>query len=194
MFRTSALALAAIAAGAVMASSFTTGADAAPNFPQMQNIAPKQIQPIKPGPKVFPKLPPKIVMPLPPKFPKPLPPKVPPKFDPPKIIVHPHYIPKPVYVAVERPVYVKGVAAAPAPGPCTCLTKEYTLKGEIVFRDLCTQETASALIAPPPAPAAEQTPAPQQSSEAQSPNNFAGKTYQDFLAANGQTAQAPASN
>jgi hypothetical protein len=78
-----------------------------------------------------------------------------------------------------RPVgYVERVAE---PGPCTCLTKGYTPEGKVVFKDLCTQEMASAPVDGGPAPA----------SEIQSPSNFAGKTYQDYLAANPQ-AQAQA--
>ena len=56
-----------------------------------------------------------------------------------------------------------------------------------LFRDLCTQETASSLT-----PGA--TPPAQQQSQAAQPNNFAGRTYQDFLAANGQQAQQPRAN
>ena len=105
----------------------------------------------------------------------------------PRPIWHPRWHPRRIhYVNYVRPVAVAPVIASPIyRGTCNCLTKEYTLNGEIVFRDLCTQETASALINPPPA-----APAAQQS-EAASPNNFAGRTYQDFLAANGQAQQTP---
>lgn len=34
------------------------------------------------------------------------------------------------------------VAAAPAWNRCSCLTKEYTPEGVVVFKDLCTKETA----------------------------------------------------
>ncbi len=103
------------------------------------------------------------------------------------IVRHPRWQPRHVqYVNYVRPVALAPVIASPVMrGTCNCLTKEYTLNGEVVFRDLCTQETASALINPPPA-----APAAQQS-EAASPSNFAGRTYQDFLAANGQTPQQP---
>ena len=63
-----------------------------------------------------------------------------------------------------------------APGPCTCLTKDYTPEGQVVFRDLCTKEMAMAPVDGVPA----------QSGQAADPNNFAGKTYQDYLAANPQ--------
>jgi hypothetical protein len=69
--------------------------------------------------------------------------------------------------------YVQPIASA---GPCTCLTKDYTPEGTVVFKDLCTQEMASAPVDGGPAKA----------SEAEAPTNFAGKTYQDYLAANQQ--------
>ena len=37
-------------------------------------------------------------------------------------------------------------AVAPAPGPCTCLTKNYTPDGLVVFADICTKELASAPV------------------------------------------------
>jgi hypothetical protein len=40
---------------------------------------------------------------------------------------------------------VAPLAAAPAPR-CTCLTKEYTQDGLVVFKDVCTKEVASAPI------------------------------------------------
>jgi hypothetical protein len=67
----------------------------------------------------------------------------------------------------------------------------------VVFADLCTKESAAA---PVDGRAAEVTPAPQapsvpptppvedKASDAaptQNPSNFAGRTYKDFLAANG---------
>lgn len=45
---------------------------------------------------------------------------------------------------------VAGIAApayaAAAPRPCTCLTKEYTQDNVVVFKDLCTKETAAAPV------------------------------------------------
>jgi len=35
---------------------------------------------------------------------------------------------------------------APAPGPCTCLTKNYTPDGLVVFADVCTKESASSPV------------------------------------------------
>ena len=65
-------------------------------------------------------------------------------------------------------------------GPCTCLTKDYTPEGIVVFKDLCTKEMASAPVDGSPA----------QASEVQAPTSFAGKTYQDYLAANPQAKSA----
>ncbi len=48
------------------------------------------------------------------------------------------------------PVVATSYAVAPAlaaPAPrCTCLTKEYTQDGLVVFQDVCTKEVASAPI------------------------------------------------
>jgi len=80
-----------------------------------------------------------------------------------------------------RPVgYSVPVASA---GPCTCLTKDYTPEGQVVFKDLCTKETAMAPV----------DGTPEKASAAEAPTNFAGKTYQDYLAANPQ-AQATTKN
>jgi hypothetical protein len=57
-----------------------------------------------------------------------------------------------VTYAVARPV-------AAAPGPCTCLSKEYTPEGAVLFKDRCTSEMA---MNPPAA-------APQQTSYAPAP-------------------------
>ena len=97
--------------------------------------------------------------------------------------------------------YAQPVAAylAPAvstPGPCTCLTKSYTQDGMVVFADLCTKESAAAPVdgraadaTPPQAPSGPPAPpAEDKASDAapmQNPSNFAGRTYKDFLAANG---------
>lgn len=77
-----------------------------------------------------------------------------------------------------RPVgyAVRGVETAVQPGPCTCLTKNYTPEGMVVFQDLCTKEMASA-----PADGTS-----DQAQAAQGPANYAGQTYQDYLKANPQ--------
>ena len=54
---------------------------------------------------------------------------------------HPHWhvrYHRPVWYGA-RPVYV---AARPVAGPCTCLSKEYTVDGRVLFKDLCTNEAA----------------------------------------------------
>ncbi len=80
-----------------------------------------------------------------------------------------------------RPV---GLVQTVTEGPCTCLWKSYTPEGAVVFKDLCTKEMASAPV----------DGAPAQASEIQAPNNFAGKTYQDYLAANPQNQTAQQKN
>jgi hypothetical protein len=78
---------------------------------------------------------------------------------------HPHWRfgwRRPYWVA---PVIATGLATTYATAPtwnrCTCLTKEYTPEGAVVFKDLCSKEMA---MNPPetPAPAADYSPAPQQ--------------------------------
>jgi hypothetical protein len=49
---------------------------------------------------------------------------------------------RPVVYSAVRPV-------VSAPGPCTCLSKEYTPEGAVLFKDRCTNEMA---MNPPPAP------------------------------------------
>lgn len=82
---------------------------------------------------------------------------------------------------VVRPVdYVTPVATnVVQPGPCTCLTKNYTPEGMVVFQDLCTKEMASAPVAG----------TSHQSDAAQGPTNYAGQTYQDYLKADPEAAQ-----
>ena len=57
-----------------------------------------------------------------------------------KPVYHPIY--KPVPVVVSRPVYVAARPVLTTPGPCTCLSKEYTPQGAVVFKDRCTTEMA----------------------------------------------------
>ena len=59
-----------------------------------------------------------------------------------------YWIAPAVTYAVARP------AVAAVPGPCTCLSKEYTPEGVVVFKDRCTNEMA---MTPPPAAAPQQT-------------------------------------
>jgi hypothetical protein len=103
-----------------------------------------------------------------------------------------------------QPVAAYSARAVSTPGPCTCLTKSYTQDGMVVFADLCTKESAAApvngrsaeatpmppqgLSGPPAPPTPPAPPAEDKTSDAaptQNPSNFAGRTYKDFLAANG---------
>jgi hypothetical protein len=90
------------------------------------------------------------------------------------------------------------VAPEAAPGPCTCLTNNYTPAGLVVFADICTKESASAPVdSTADATQAPTTPPPtaQAPATTATPSNFAGRTYQDYLAANPQAAsQGPAKN
>src|SRR5262245_24340691 len=60
----------------------------------------------------------------------------------------PGIIVKPIPVFVPRPVVVGGptyVVSRPVvsrPGPCTCLSKEYTQEGAVLFKDNCSNEMA----------------------------------------------------
>ena len=77
------------------------------------------------------------------------------------------------HVRYNRPIWYGGVhtvgytVARPvvAAGPCTCLSKEYTEDGRVLFKDLCTNEAA---INPPVV-------APQQSSSIDAPVQQASK-------------------
>ena len=96
---------------------------------------------------------------------------------------HPHFHHHQVYWKhYHERVHVRPVSFAVRaiePGPCTCLTKNYTPEGIVVFQDLCTKEMASAPVAGSDQAQAEQGPA-----------NYAGQTYQDYLKANPQAAPA----
>jgi hypothetical protein len=79
-----------------------------------------------------------------------------------------------------RPVgYVVRDTAVVQPGPCTCLTKNYTLEGMVVFQDLCTKEMASAPV----------DGVNDQASAVQGPANYAGQTYEDYLKAHPEAKQ-----
>ncbi|HJY18040.1 MAG TPA: hypothetical protein VJ353_10435, partial [Xanthobacteraceae bacterium] len=86
----------------------------------------------------------------------------------------------------------------PAPGPCTCLTKTYTPSGLVVFADICTKESASAAV--DGSADASQVPTTPVAASAvpmsvvPTAPNYAGRTYEDYLAANPQSAQPQASN
>ena len=73
-------------------------------------------------------------------------------------------------------------SAAVQPGPCTCLTKNYTPEGMVVFQDLCTKEMASAPV----------DGTNDQAAAAQGPVNFAGQTYEDYLKVHPEAKQPEA--
>ena len=80
---------------------------------------------------------------------------------------HPHWhvrYHRPVWYGVRTVGYTYG-ATRVASGPCTCLSKEYTQDGRVLFKDLCTNEAA---INPPVV-------APQQSSSIDAPVQQASK-------------------
>jgi hypothetical protein len=83
------------------------------------------------------------------------------------------------------------------PGPCTCLTKSYTPSGLVVFADVCTKESASAPVNENAADASQAPTSPVAATAVPmtvvpTNPNYAGKTYDDYLAANPQAAnQAP---
>ena len=86
------------------------------------------------------------------------------------------------YVHFHDRVYVRPVTYTvreSSPGPCTCLTKNYTPDGKVVFADLCTKESASAPV----------DGTDDHAQVEQGPANMAGQTYQDYLKANPQAAQ-----
>jgi hypothetical protein len=100
------------------------------------------------------------------------------------------------WIAVDDGIDAAPVAPiAPVAGPCTCLTKTYTPDGLVVFADVCTKEAASARVDGGPAAATPVPPADKSSdatevqpSSAPTSGNYAGRTFQEFLAANGQAA------
>jgi hypothetical protein len=97
----------------------------------------------------------------------------------------------------EDAVSVDAVSEAPVVSPCNCLTKTYTPTGLVVFADSCTKESASAPALSDHADAAQAptTEVPAKAtpmSEVPTAPNYAGRTYEDYLAANPQAAPAAA--
>jgi hypothetical protein len=79
------------------------------------------------------------------------------------------------HVRYHRPIWYGGVrtvgytyGATRVAGPCTCLSKEYTQDGRVLFKDLCTNEAA---INPPVV-------SPQQSSAIDAPVQQASNAVQ----------------
>lgn len=68
--------------------------------------------------------------------------------------------------AIAAPAYATVAARPAAPGPCTCLSKEYTPDRMVVFKDRCTNEMAAAPLDAPQqqgmAQPGETAPAPQK--------------------------------
>ncbi len=104
-----------------------------------------------------------------------------------------------VFDDVTEEVVPATVDDGPAPGPCTCLTKTYTPSGLVVFADVCTKELASASVDATYSADATQVPTTPVAATAVPmsvvPTNpdYAGRTYEDYLAANPQLAQPQAS-
>ena len=100
-------------------------------------------------------------------------------------IRYPHLHPHPHWhwhVRYHRPIWYGGVGAVgigytvanPVAGPCTCLSKEYTEDGRVLFKDLCTNEAA---INPPVI-------APQQSGSIEAPEQQASNVQYQTAPAN----------
>jgi hypothetical protein len=90
---------------------------------------------------------------------------------------HPHWhvrYHRPIWYGVRTVGYAGYTVARPVAGPCTCLSKEYTPDGRVLFKDLCTNEAA---INPPVA-------APQQSSSIDAPVQQASNVQYQTAPAN----------
>jgi hypothetical protein len=68
----------------------------------------------------------------------------PPYLARPEIVEGPTFVQRPVGVAQTATAPVANTAAAPAPQPCNCLTKQYLNDGSVLFQDICTRESAIA--------------------------------------------------
>jgi hypothetical protein len=71
------------------------------------------------------------------------------------------------YWYAAAPVAAYAVARPAVAGPCTCLSKEYTPDGAVLFKDRCTNEMA---MNPPPAPQPAAQVMPQQPQAAYTPS------------------------
>jgi hypothetical protein len=85
------------------------------------------------------------------------------------------------------------LATPVAPGLCTCLTKTYTRSGLVVFADVCTKESASAPVDATVGDASQTPTTPVAASAVPmsvvpTVPNYAGRTYEDYIAANPQAA------
>jgi hypothetical protein len=133
-------------------------------FPQVKPmpIKPFPIKPIPVKPIPIKPIPikPIPIKPIPIKPIKPIKPIVVPIWPKPKpgiVVIHRPY---PTPVVVGGPTYIASRPVVSRPGPCTCLSKEYTPQGQVLFKDRCTNEAA---INPPlQQQGAVEAPQPQQ--------------------------------
>jgi hypothetical protein len=149
------IALAAVAAFGLAIGSANAKPGPGPGFsPKGPGLNPGLIKPIglKPLKPIIPVIP---VIPIKPIFPKPpvKPPVLPLPPGPGKPDVHVHF-PRPILYAAPVVVGATYIATRRVAGPCTCLSKEYTPEGAVLFKDRCTNEAA---MNPPPAPPPQQT-------------------------------------
>jgi hypothetical protein len=96
------------------------------------------------------------------------------------------------WIILDEPVIATPVVEA-APGPCTCLTKTYTPSGLVVFADVCTKESASAPATSDTSDATQVPTSPVAATavpigKVPTAPDYAGLTYEDYLAANPQAA------
>lgn len=140
MFRkTTLMAIAATAAlgVAILTSPSAEAGPGKPGIGKIGGVGNPSFQPVKPI-KIIPSNPVKPIKPIHPKWP----PHVKPKWPKPGVhVVHVHR--RVVYAAPA----VYAVARPAVAGPCTCLSKEYTQEGAVLFKDRCTNEMA---MNPPP--------------------------------------------
>jgi hypothetical protein len=95
------------------------------------------------------------------------------------------------WIVIDDDIDAAPVAApesASTPGPCTCLTKTYTRGGLVVFADVCTKESASAPVDGAARDASQAPTSPVAAtavpmSVVPTSPNYAGRTYEDYLAA-----------
>ena len=80
-------------------------------------------------------------------------------------------------------MYGYGVRTA-TPGPCTCLSKEYTPEGAVLFKDRCTNEMAMN----PPAQAPQQTGQLEQPQAAQYQAQYVQSAAADHVSAAGEVS------
>ena len=126
MFRKSILIAIATAGTFGLASLSTTSASAMPGYHGPAKVSAARVA----GPRVIGKVslrtPNRPGVPIHPRLPRPH--------------WHVHYRYRRIWVA-PRPV-VYGAVTPVVTGRCTCLTKEYTPEGAVLFKDICTNEAA----------------------------------------------------